>query len=189
MELNWTVEILVLIISSFFISFASIIAFAHYLKTRHKTFLFFMLSWLNISLFAFFEALSYLFLSIPLFRFRFYFLILGGFFLIFALDSISRFSIDPFKTTIFGILSTLLIVFSYLPDAIIPYTFKNGDKSFSTQGPLVIIGSVVFALIGVVFVIYCVDLYISSPTDIKKWSRLTLIGALIFGLLPTIFYA
>ncbi len=133
--------------------------------------------------------MSYIFLSIPLFRFRFYFLIISGFFLIFSLDSISRFSIDPLKTTVFGILSTLLIIFSYLPEAIVPYTFEDGSKSFSTQGPLVIINSLIFGLIGLLFVIYCADLYISSPTEIKKWARINLIGATVFGLLPTIFYA
>ncbi len=105
------------------------------------------------------------------------------------MDSISRFSIDPLKTTVFGILSTLLIIFSYLPEAIVPYTFEDGSKSFSTQGPLVIITSLIFGLIGLLFVIYCADLYLSSPTAIRKWARINLIGAVVFGILPTIFYA
>ena len=123
MELNWTVEVFVLFISTVFISLSSILACVHYFRTKHRTFLYFMVGWLSISLYALFEALSYIFLSLPLFRFRFYFLIISGFFLSFSLDSISRFSIDPLKTTIFGILSTLLIVFSYLPEAIVPFNF------------------------------------------------------------------
>jgi signal transduction histidine kinase/ActR/RegA family two-component response regulator len=70
-----------------------------------------------------------------------------------------------------------------------PFTFDNGDKSFSSHGPLVIILSVMLALMGLVFVIYYVDLYRSSPPDLKKWSRLTLIGAIFFGILPTVVYA
>ena len=101
MSLNWTLEELILLIALFLLLIAIIIAYIQYSKTKHRTFLYLTLTWINFSLFTLFEILSYIFLSIPLFQFRIFFIILSGFFLIFLVDSISRYNIDPIKTTIF----------------------------------------------------------------------------------------
>ena len=196
MSLNWTLEILIYLISLFLLLIAIIIAYIQYSKTKHRTFLYLTLTWVNISLFTLFEILSYIFLSIPLFQFRIFFIIIGGFFLIFLVDSISRYNIDPIKTTIFGILSALLVITSYIPNiveyipnTIIDHTFQNGDKSFSSEGPLRICTSIVFAFIELNYLLYSLKLYLNSPPKIKKYAMLNLIGAIIFGIIPTIVMA
>ncbi len=165
---------------------AIIIAYIQYSKTKHRTFLYLSLTWIFISLFAFFEALSYLFLSIELFRFHFYFIIISGFFLIMSVDSFSRYFLDPIKTTICGILSTLYIVVSYIPDTIVPYTFSNGDKSLSSDGPLVIITTIFFAYMEVLWVYQSTRLFFTSSSKLKKYSSINLIGAVFFGIIPII---
>jgi len=172
---------------------AIIIAYIQYSKTKHRTFLFLTLTWLNLSLFTLFEILSYIFLSIPLFQFRIFFVIIGGFFLIFCVDSISSYNIDPIKTTIFGILSILFVIssyipnfYDYIPNTIIDYTFPNGDKSFSSEGLLVVFSSIVFLFIEFNFLLYSLRLYLNSPQNIRKYAMLNLIGAIIFGIFPAI---
>jgi len=172
---------------------AIIIAYIQYSKTKHRTFLFLTLTWINLSLFTLFEIFSYLFLSIPLFQIRIFFIILGGFFLIFLVDSISRYNIDPIKTTIFGILSVLLVITSYvpnfvehIPNTIVNYTFKNLDKSFSSEGVLRVFSSILFGFIELNYLIYSFVLYLKSPQKIKKYAMLNLIGAIVFGIFPVI---
>ncbi len=167
-------------------TFAIIIASIQYSKTKHKTFLYLALTWINISLMTLFEVLSYLFLSIILFQIHIYFIIFGGFFLILCIDSFSRFGIDPIKTMIFGILSTLLVILSIIPNSIGEYTFPNGDESLASQGPLVWCSIIISALIALLFLVYAIKIYLNSPLQIKKYARLNLIGAIISGLIPTI---
>ncbi len=193
MSLNWTLEELILLIALFLLIIAIIIAYIQYSKTKHRTFLYLTLTWINFSLFTLFEIISYIFLSIPLFQFRIFFIILSGFFLIFLVDSISRYNIDPIKTTIFGILSVLLVISSYLPnfveyipDTIVDYTFPNLDSSFSSEGALRVFSSIIFAFIELNYLIYSFILYLKSPQNIKKHAMLNLIGAIIFGIFPAI---
>ena len=186
MGFNWTLEELMLLLSLFLMIAAIIISYYQYLKTNHRTFLFLVLTWVSISFFTLFEILSYVFLSIPIFQFRIFFVIIGGFFLIMCVDSFSRYNVDPIKTTIFGILSTLLIITSYIPGSIEPYTFSNGDKSFSSKGSLVFSTSLVFAFIEIMFLSYSIKLYLHSSSKIKKYALLNLFGAVIFGIIPTI---
>ena len=190
---NWTLEELILLIAFFLLIIAIIIAYIQYSKTKHRTFLYLTLTWVNFSLFTLFEILSYIFLSIPLFQFRIFFIILSGFFLIFLVDSISRYNIDPIKTTIFGILSALLVISSYvpnfveyIPNSIVDYTFPNGDKSFSSEGALRVFSSIIFAFIELNYLIYSFILYLKSPQNIKKHAMLNLIGAIVFGIFPAI---
>ena len=166
---------------------AIIVAYIQYLKTKHRFFLFLTLTWVFISLFTLFEILSYIFLSIPLFQLRIFFIIIGGFFLIHCVDSISRYHLDPIKTTIFGILSTILVITSYyIPNAIDDYTFPNGEKSFSSEGALVVSTSIVLLFIDILFLLYSLKMYLNSHQKIKKYALLNLIGAVIFGIIPTI---
>ena len=137
-------------------------------------------------MFALFEALSYLFLSTILFRYHFYFIIFSGFFLIMSVDSFSRYFIDPIKITICGILSTLCIVVLYLPDSIVPYTFSNGDKSLSSNGPLVMMTTIFFAYMEILWVYQALRLFITSSSELKKYSSLNLIGAFFFGIIPVL---
>jgi len=192
-SLNWTLEVFILLFAFFLMLIAIIIAYIQYSKTKHRTFLFLTITWLNLSLYTLFEILSYIFLSIALFQFRIFFVIIGGFFLIFCVDSISRYNIDPIKTTIFGILSILFVTTSYLPNfldyipnTIIDYTFPNGDKSFSSEGLLVVFSSIVFLFIEFNYLLYSFILYLKSPQKIKKYAMLNLIGAIIFGIFPAI---
>jgi len=193
MSLNWTLEVFVLLFAFFLMLIAFIIAYIQYSKTKHRTFLYLTLTWLNLSFFTLFEILSYIFLSIPFFQFRIFFVIIGGFFLIFCVDSISRYNIDPIKTTIFGILSILFVLTSYIPNfvdiipnTIMDYKFTNGDKSFSSEGALRVSSTIVFFFIELNFLLYSLKLYLNSPQKIKKYAMLNLIGAIVFGIFPAI---
>jgi signal transduction histidine kinase len=87
---------------------------------------------------------------------------------------------------IFGILSTLLVITSYTPGLIVDYTFDNGDKSFSSEGSLVVCTTAVLLFIDILFLLYSLKLYLSSHQEIKKYALLNLIGAIIFGIIPAI---
>ena len=89
---------------------------------------------------------------------------------------------DPIKMVIITACSTATFIFSVIPGNIIFQEDTNQIWAFQMQGNLSISASTLFIVIGLILIIYMIELVIHAPKRLKSYAELCLVGALLMGL-------
>ena len=181
MELNWTLEVIIILFSLIPFSAAVGVLYVHNKNYRLPAIFFQMLGWIMFTFMSILEVLGYLFLSKILFAGHVWFIAGTGFCSFLFLDLMNKERISPFKYIVLAALTSLNLLIAYLPESVEEYTFTNGDRSLSQAGSLRIISSIVLAYFLLYYIFYMSKLYISAPKSLKSYARLNLIGTIIWG--------
>lgn len=170
---------------------ATIFTFIQYFKNKYTHLKYYGGMWLMLSIWILFQAISDLFLSIPLHFLVFYALIIFSYFVNLSVDTITRDSIDPYKMFFTTIASSFVVILSFdfnnfptfNPDAIIidpeavtPYPTMNGSFKIAVMIAATLLISI--ALYGNFKVL------IHSPKKLKKYSLLNILGTYLWGIQP-----
>jgi len=188
MNLNWTTEVIVIFISIIPISISFFLILYKYIKIRDLVYFIMLIGWGCFIIGNFMEALAYLFLLKDLFRFRMYIYIFQGYCVLILLDIVARKSIDPIKLTFFSLLSGMAIIFSYESSAIILYRFPNGEISIGSSGNFRLVIFFIALFQGILLVYFFFKIFWKAPKNLKSFSLLNLIGAVLVSIIPGIFY-
>ncbi len=188
MNLNWTIEVIIIFISIIPISISFILLFYKYTKTRDLVYFIMMIGWACFLIGNFIEAIACLFLWKDLFRIRMYIYILQGYCVLILLDIVAREAIEPIKLTFFSLFAGMAIIFSFDPTAVIIYQFPNGEISVGSSGYFRITIFFIAIFQGILLFYFFFKIFWKAPKSLKLFSLLNLIGAIIVSIIPSIFY-
>jgi len=176
MDLNWTTGVIVAFISLIPSTLATMLTMIQYFKDRYNHLKYLTGMWVCLTIWILFQAISDLYLSIPLHFVCFYALIVMSYFANLFVDSVTRDSIDLFKMIITTVLSSAVILLSILQadaviiktNAISEYPTMNGD--FRTVTLLQMIWLIVVAFYG------NLKVFLHTPKHLKFYSFLNVFG-------------
>ncbi len=184
-QLNWSITVIIGIISIIPVCIAFIITFSHYIKNRYQHNLFFMLLWLfNVSWFLL-NTLAFLFFSLwdpylsrNLLGVTIFIFLPIGLMLILVMDSISREYLDYKKLMVWTAIATTTIIFLFDPNQ---YYILNSNNIlyWELTGALEICFSSLFLFYATLYFYYAVRIYLKAPKTLKNSAYLNLISALI----------
>ena len=186
--MNWSLEVIIFF-ASFGIMLGNLgIMISLYLKKKEHQYLIYLLFIIFLTLYTFAGAMQYLLLSVVIFKIQMLFIIITCFFSLYSLDYMARYSIDPLKMLILGVISCGLIISSNDPNAIILTTLSTGDPTLKASGAFQIWG--IFTTIGAIgpFFIFTLKIYLKTPEKMKSKALIMLVGGILFGLFPFFFY-
>jgi hypothetical protein len=189
MEFNWTTEVFIILIAGVINCVSSGFLMYGYMKKRERHMFWLTLAFLSETVYIFLEALAYILLSVDLFIYHSWLFILFGYSIFFALDFISRDSVDPIKTSVWTCIIVLGLFLAYRPESFIIMTFPNGERSIATAGiyrSFLPIATVVPAFI---LFYYMVKVHVHAPQHLRKYSAFCVIGAFLTSIMPIILVA
>ncbi len=163
--------------------------FRQYRRSHNQHSLFFFAGYFLLTLANVVEAIAYLLLEPMLILLQGYLYIVLGFILIIIMDTINSEQLDIKKVTLFAIISTVLVITSFDPEAVIPMTWPSGDDSLMKSSYYRYVYLVLTAFIGLMLVYYTYKIHHAAPPGLKKYSRINFIGGLFIGVVPVIVYA
>lgn len=182
--MNWTVESVVFLISSILMMFNVYIYNRQYRRIRSKFFLYMLIEVLLIASFVVCGFLQYFILSKIIFSIQALITIPVAIVNILIVDALRRYTIDPIKMFITGLISTVVILGIWDQDNIMSTELPIGGATLKATGTLFIAGVFVTFQILFVFFYYTFLVYRHSQSTIKTYSQLFLVGGIIYGLVP-----
>jgi len=184
MVLNWTTGVIVAFLSLIPSTLATILTMIQYFKDRYNHLKYLTGMWICLTIWILFQAISDLYLSIPLHFVCFYALIVMSYFANLFVDSVTRDSIDLFKMIITTIVSSAVILLSFLQvdavviktDAVSQYPTMNGD--FRTAALIQMIWLITVTFYG------NLKVFLHTPKHLKFYSFLNVFGNYLWGIQP-----
>ncbi|MFX1392722.1 MAG: hypothetical protein ACFFAH_04025 [Promethearchaeota archaeon] len=184
MALNWTIEVIILLITTIIIIITFIITLNQFIKNRFRHIFYMMMAWFFAIFWALIAAFSHLFLSRLFHVISTLFLIPIAFCITFFVDSIAKERVDPKKMTLISFLSAAAIFTSYETTSIIIVKYPNGEVGMSWSGYYGIIASIL-ALSFLLFLFYnYLQIHRKAPHHLKKYSIMLVFGGIFFILSP-----
>lgn len=160
---------------------ATFISFKGYLAKRYPYFAYMTITWASLGIGNLLIAKSYLTLDPIIYRVG----IVGTAPLLFAImllvDWVSRESVDPRKLFIVTVISSCLFIFAFDTDSVNLQNSLIGELGPAMAGRFSMTGSIVFILAGLMWLFYMAKINMNSPRNIKFYSRINLIGAILAG--------
>jgi len=183
MALNWSTGVIITFISLIPSTLAMLLTLIQYFKDRYAHLKYLTGMYACLTIWILFQAVSDLLLSIPLHFICFYALAVMGYFANLFVDSITRDSIDLFKIIITTMVSSAVIIFSFVPDAVIiewealtPYPTMHGN--FRIAALIQMIWLITVAFYG------CLKVFLHTPKKLKFYSSLNLFGNYVWIIQP-----
>ena len=159
-----------------------------YLKKRTRQYLPLVLQSWALLFYLLTGVFQYLLLSPLLFKIQVVFILISCLFTLIALDHMSRYSVDPKKIFLLGIITCGLIISLFDTDIIILTTLITGEPTLKATGSLKTWGLLLTIGLLLPYFVYTLRIYLRSPKSIKPKAVITLIGGICYGLLPFVFY-
>ena len=195
MELSWALAAIGFV-AAIPAVLATVSTMIQYSKDRYSHLKYLAGMWASVTIWILFQAISDLIvinpeLSIALHKICFYSLIGMGYFSNLFVDSLTRNSIDLKKMMLITISSTAVVIFSFLPDAMIIETGTNPLTGKLIDYPTMSGNFKTVAMVHM-FLIICVALYgslkilIYSPIMLKLYAWLNFLGNITWGILPVL---
>lgn len=177
MSLNWTPEVFICIIATGILFFTCSVIYRHYKSNNYSHALYLSLFWLFGGIWCFFTTLSYLFLSIILRKIGILFVTFVVLHAVKLVDSVSSNIVDWKKMGLFFTLFTATLITSFNENAVSvePDIFEY--QSVMTNGLYKYISLLSPGLSAVIMTFYFVKIHSKAPKTLRKYSRLTIIGA------------
>ena len=186
--MNFTWETPILLISVIPCLVASALMLQEYRKSYNRHSLLLFGGFFLLSLCLVVEAIAYLLLEPKLILLVGYMYIVLGILLIIIVDTINNEQLDIRKVTLFAILSTMLVIASFDPVAVIPMTWSSGNASLMKSSYFRYVYLALTSFIGLMLVYYTHKINHAAPMSLKKYSRINFAGGLIMGIAPAIVY-
>ncbi|MFW9914813.1 MAG: hypothetical protein ACFFGZ_04295 [Candidatus Thorarchaeota archaeon] len=121
-----------------------------------------------------------------LFRVHIYLFIAVAYFVILLSDSIDKETADPIKISLVTGLSALILFTSLDSSSVIQDEFRNGDSTLAMAGDFRIATSALALLTGLTIVYFMAKIHWHAPRNLKKYSSLNLLGAILLGILSSL---
>jgi hypothetical protein len=145
--------------------------------------------WFCVGFFYLMNVVAYIFNNFfPLILISTYAWIPITFFMALLIYQVSRDNIDYIKMLIIGSLVTLLIYTSVQPNSTILFPLSNGGWGWDWNENFKIATILITALVGIMWLYYCIKIYINSPKSLKKYALWLLIGGILIGFIPLILF-
>lgn len=105
-----------------------------------------------------------------------------------AIDAIRRYAIDPVKMFAAGIVSCGLVLALLDPNTVVQIDLAVGGTTLKAVGLLQFWG--VFMILGIqgAFFVFTLLIYRVSTGNTRRWARATVIGGIVYGLIPVVAY-
>ncbi len=161
---------------------AFIIALRHLVQHRSRHALFFMLAWLSYVTWGVANGLLFLFNEAYFAYLGAYITIPLAFFAVLFFDSISREGVSLVKMLVITVLSTVKCVLLLQPGAVQTYLDPDGFERLGLNSLLLSVGSFLTFTLGVWYVYFTARIYRNAPTSMRRYSSISLIGAIAMGL-------
>ncbi len=158
-------------------------------KHRYPHFLSMSISWLFIFLSIIFLSYAYWSLNILVYILAILITIPIGFSISWLIDTVSRVDMDVYKIIILTFFSTLMLVFAFDEQAISINISKMNEVAPSLNGYFMLSGAIIFLLYSSLWFYYNTKIYYKSPSNIKKYALLSLIGATMSGPIASLSFA
>ncbi|MHA2172158.1 MAG: hypothetical protein ACXAB7_19985, partial [Candidatus Kariarchaeaceae archaeon] len=171
MVLNWTVEVILIFLSSIPLFVSSYLLFNNYSYHRDRALLAMAIAWLAFGFHTFFVAMAYFLLFKPLFVFRIIFLVVLAYALEVALGIINTSRVDPIRLSIVTLISGFVSYFALLSDAVEDYEFPNGDKSLTSALNFRWAVNILGVYLSLSYLYYTYKIYHNSPPNLLKYAR------------------
>jgi hypothetical protein len=182
--MNWTSEVFTFLFSSLIMGISLGQIFIQYKKNKNKFLKYFVLANLFIFIYIFLGIFQNLFLSILLFQIRMISILPFGLSIIFSVDHLKHYTIDPKKFLIYGITMGMTFILLLNPDNFIITTLVSGEPTIKNTNGVRIMGIILTLEITSIFFYYTVLIYKNVNLELKPKARLTLIGGIIYGIFP-----
>ena len=183
MTLNWSTGVIIAFVSLIPSTLATVLTLVQYVKDRYNHLKYLTGMWVCLTIWILFQAISDLLVSIPLHLICFYALIVMSYFANLFVDSVTRDSIDLFKMILTTITSSAVVLFSFLPDAVIiktdavsQYPTMNGN--FRTVALIQMIWLITVTFYG------NLKVFFHTPKHLKFYSFLNVFGNYLWGIQP-----
>ncbi len=180
-ELNWTYASLILIIATIPELFALAMSIYGYITTKYPHFLYMSLTWLFLSVSSIVLTIAYVKLDFILDRVAILLNIPVTFSLMLLMDSISIEKRDPGKLTLITIISTGMVIFAFDVNAVIENETGLHEITPALDGWFNTASAALFLISGAMWIYYMAKIHYHAPKNLKKDSRINLIGAIIAG--------
>ncbi len=161
---------------------AFIIVLRHLVQRRSRHALFFMLAWLSYVTWGVANGLLFLFNEAYFAYLGAYITIPLAFFAVLFFDSISREGVSLLKMLVITVLSTVKCVLLLQPGAVQTYPNPGGFEKLGLNSLLLSVGSILTFTLGVWYVYFTARIYRNAPTSMRRYSSMSLIGAIAMGL-------
>ncbi len=183
MDLNWSTGVIIGFISLIPMSTATLLTIIQYFKDKYSHLKYLAGMWVCLTIWILFQAVADLLLDVNLHLICFYALIAMGYFANLFVDSVTRDSIDLFKMIMTTIVSSVVVLLSFLPDAVIiktdglsEYPTFYGD--FRTAALIQMIWLILILVYG------SLKVFFHTPKKLKFYSFLNLFGTYLWGVQP-----
>ncbi|MHA1247634.1 MAG: hypothetical protein ACTSPE_09935 [Candidatus Thorarchaeota archaeon] len=181
MALNVTLGAVMLLVATVPEILAVVISLKRYLDRGYREYLFMFVTWVFLWLGNLLIGISYLTLDLFVYRLG----IAASAPLLFGLmvlvDSVSRDHVDPRKVFVVTAASTVLGLFAFDETSVTLNISALGETGPSMVGGLAISGAIVFVIAGIFWLYYMAVIHLRAPATLKRYSRVSLIGALLAG--------
>lgn len=187
MELNLTQEVLLHFLGSIPIFASSYLYYRVYVIYPEKALRFFSLAWLFLSFWVLATSVSYLFLNPVIFLYKSIFIIASAICFELAISIISKGKIMIPRLGFVFVVSTMIAYFTYTNDGY-ERIINSGAVSYVLVGPLWNMVFIFTTYIVIVYGFYAYKIFQNSPSRLRHYAILNLIGAILFFPISAIFF-
>ncbi|MEX2716585.1 MAG: hypothetical protein Q6370_009825 [Candidatus Sigynarchaeota archaeon] len=189
MVLNWTVEVILGLVSLVPYLMGCAIAAKNFKRHREAYALLLMLGWIITTLYVFVGVLAVLLMVLELYVVTTWIFIIFGFFIILLVDAISRESIDPVKIGLWCVVAGMCIVFSTYPGMAQRVTLPSGELSINYAESVQGVSGVAQLGIFFLWLYYTARINKHAPRRMKPASRMLVSGAALVAIgIPAIIF-
>ncbi len=189
MVLNWTVEVILGLVSLIPYIIGCVVATKNFKRHREAYALLLMLGWIITTLYVFFGVLAVLLMVLVLYTVTTWIFIVFGFLIILLVDAISRESIDPVKIGLWCVIVGMCIIWTFDSNMVQEVLLPNGERSIAYAETVQIISGVAQFGIFFLWLYYAAKINKHAPKSMKPASRLLLFGAALIAIgIPVIIF-
>ncbi|MHA1576736.1 MAG: hypothetical protein ACTSU3_05190 [Candidatus Thorarchaeota archaeon] len=178
--LNWTTGAYVDLLSVSIITIQLIVMGYYYSKEKHRHVVFLLGVYVSLTITASLRFIATLYL-IPIVMIVGYYLIpVIGVFTCLLADSFTRDSVDPKKMLILGILTTIVAMISFEPDAVIVGVYSSGEPGVILSTRFTLSIGIITIMICSVFAYYTPLMHRAASAALKRYTRLCMLSGFLF---------
>ncbi len=182
--LNWSTAAATGFIASAIIAISASTVLMIYRREKSRYALYLACAIFCMFFWSFFQAVSHVLLSVSWHLVSLYVTAPTIFFLIFALNYLTRDEVDPRMMSLASMGIIAIIFTSLEPDAVVQIQYPSGEVGLTWGGLFQITLSIFLLGIGIFTVYIVLKVYSNAPPPLKKAARVFLAGGIIMGLIP-----
>lgn len=180
-DLNWTPEFWVNLFALVPIASVLGITLRYHLKTRFKHTRYLSLMWVGGTFWCLGDALSQLFLSVPLHTVASYGLVVLAFAQIFLYDAIDRESVDPVKLSVNAVLFSIYVYSTFQPGKIYVDPNLPYGPGVTLTDDMYLAGAIGSILGGFIAIYYNLKVFFKAPRYLRVRAGLIILSTIIIA--------